>query len=301
VAGAAYEKGLEDFFELVLQNCAQHVDAKALGALVGQINTERADRELAAWRRLEACLGFDADQAPKAVVKRLLGRERQLGADAVEEAAVAAPGSNSPAVLEEVYQAARSSAVKVRFDDVLASKSPPSLRPQAPWEAAEDAANHLRAVLGLHGVITGEVMGDLLQVRWQDIKDASATARRLPYGACARSSPSKTSIALQMEPHIDRKFELARVIGDRLWPGASSFGVISRARTDRQKFQRAFARALLCPIDQLQTVVQFEQPTPTSIRQAAHLFGVRPKVVETVLETRGYLRPYTGIRTFENV
>lgn len=64
VAANDYESELDGFFTAVLGQCANSVDGKALGILFKQICIERQDSELAAWRRLEACLGSTQTQLP---------------------------------------------------------------------------------------------------------------------------------------------------------------------------------------------------------------------------------------------
>ena len=68
--GDEYEAEIDRLFESVVQHCTRSVDYEALATVVKQLRTERADPELSGWRRLEACLGFDPDQAPTQLSKR---------------------------------------------------------------------------------------------------------------------------------------------------------------------------------------------------------------------------------------
>lgn len=287
--GAEYEEGVDHFFERVLQQCASHADAEALRALIAQLTTEREDDELAGWRRLEACLGFDPDKAPDEVVEALIDREDEFGGEAIEEAAAAAPGETSAVVLATALDAARSANLVVDLSAVAATPGIPDPHGQLPWRAAEEAADALRGTLGLPSVIDGDVLAQLLNTRWADLKSATATARNLPYAVRAPGEAGRSHLALKMIPQIDRRFELARVIGDAMWTRGQGLGVVSRTRTDRQKYQRAFAQSLLCPMGSLRRTIDFDNPTEEQIREAAARQGVRESVITTILVNRGIL------------
>ncbi|MCP3733237.1 hypothetical protein M9978_22795 [Sphingomonas sp. MG17] len=291
VTGSQFELGTDNFFNLVLDSCARSADAAALRELVGQLVAERGDTELAAWRKLEACLGFDPDQAPDAVVEGLLRLAPVLGAEEVKEAATAFPGSNSSRALETVLKVTEDSPLEV--DLGLAARVDPTrdTRPYAsPWELAESAAAQVRDIIGLdHGPIGNEAFGHMLLTRWETLKEASATARKLPYAARLRTRATSEKVAIQSVNLIDRRFEIARLLGDAIWTEQSAFGPISDARTDRQKFQRAFAQSLLCPFNDLRANIDIHRPE-LSIDRAARHFGVHRNVVRNLLAYKGVLR-----------
>ena len=79
------------------------------------------------------------------------------------------------------------------------------------------------------------------------------------------------------------------MMGDTIWSRGSRFGVISRARTDRQKFQRAFAQSLLCPYVDLRNRVDITEPTSQQIEQAARHYRVHENVVRSLLVYKGVL------------
>jgi hypothetical protein len=289
VRGGDYETGVDNFLEQVMHDCAHHADTEALRSLVEQLSAERTDDALAGWRRLEACLGFDADQAPAHVVDAMAAHEDLLGEEAIEEAAVAAPGEGAPAALDAVLEAAAASNLEVDLSAVGTIRDIPDPHGLTPWRAAEEAARQLREQFGLPDVINNYALADLLQTRWEDLKAATATARYLPYAARAPRHGETSRVALKMVPQIDRRFELARVIGDALWSRGQGMGVISRARTDRQKYQRAFAQSLLCPIRSLARTIDLSNPTEAQIQEAAQRHRVREAVIVTILVNRGFL------------
>jgi hypothetical protein len=290
VAADEYEAELDRLFEAVLGHCARTVDGKALKILLEQITTERQDPELAAWRRLEACLGFDPDAAPEEVIDALVELDEVAGEDGVEEAAHAQPGVSSAQFLSLVIEATRESEVEVDLSLADSLKRDGTLPGHAsPWQMAEAAATELRTIIGVPGgLLRHEVFEDVFRARWDDLKSATATARKLPYGARI-GDEKKSRVALQTVKSYDRRFELARQFGDAVWQKDAGFGVISRSKTDRQKFQRAFANSLLCPFDDLQRVLDVNDPTPEAMQAVARRFGVRQSVVRNQLVYKGYL------------
>jgi len=291
VTAGEYETETDRFLAVVVDECSNSIDGKAVKAILSQIRTERSDAELAGWRRLEACLGFDPDQAPEAVVDALVDLEDIVGEDGVEEAALARPGQDAPAALESAIAATRESSLTV--DLTLASRIErrPDLPPNAsPWRFAEEAAAQLRRLIGVpHGPLKRNDYADMFLARWQDLKSATATARHLPYGSRLSENGGKDRLAMQTWTAHDRRFELARVLGDAVWRTNSCFGVVSRSRTDRQKFQRAFAQSLLCPFDDLRNIVDMNAPSADNISEAARLYHVHVNVVRNLLVYKGVL------------
>lgn len=290
VAAVEYERELDSFFATVIEHCARTEDGNALTILLQQITTERNDPELAGWRRLEACLGFDPDAAPDHVVGALVALEGVAGADGVEEAAHAQPGSNAAQFLSRVIEATRESSVEVDLslaDKLTRNWNLPNY--PSPWQMAEAAAVELRSIIGAEtGRISDAIFGDIFKARWADLKSFTATARKLPYGA-RMGNEAKSRVALQTVALHDRRFELARQFGDAIWHKNTSFGIVSRAKSDRQKFQRAFAHSLLSPLDEIQQVIDVNNPTPEAMQVAARRLGVHCSVVRNQLVYKGYL------------
>ncbi len=182
VLASEYETELDSFLDTVADYCARSMDGKALRTILKQVRTERTDPELAGWRRLEACLGYDPDQSPEQVVNALIDLEEVVGADGVEEAARAQPGDSSAHVLSVAIEATRASTVEVDLDVAAKVVRDPDLPPTAsPWRFAASAAVDLRRVLGVpHGVLRHDDFADLLGARWADLREATATARGAP-------------------------------------------------------------------------------------------------------------------------
>lgn len=290
VAADEYEQELDHLFKAVLEHCANTVDGNALNTLLKQITTERNDPELAAWRRLEACLGFDPDAAPDKVVDSLIKLEDVAGADGVEEVAHAQPGASAAKSLNLAIKATRESKVEVDLslaDSLTTDGDFPSFA--SPWQRAEATARELRSAIGVtKGLLNHTDFADIFKARWDDLKSSTATARNLPYGARI-GGETKSRVALQTLRPYDRRFELARQFGDAVWQKDTDFGIVSRSKSDRQKFQRAFAHSLLCPFEHLQRAIDVNDPTREAMKKAAKMFGVHPSVVRNQLVYKGYI------------
>lgn len=274
-----------------LDSCGSARDAAVLADLRRQLDAERGDADTAAWRRLEACLGYDTDEVPDGLIEALVSFEERVGESGVEEAAIAAPGAQAPDALAATLKASAESTIMVNLEFArtlgLTQPSPVST---PPWQIAEAAASQVRKEAGLpRGPIRGAAFADLLRTRWAALRDAPATARRLPYGARLRTQGADEHLALQTQSSRDRRFELARMVGDAIWATEPEFGVVGRARTDRQKFQRAFAQSLLCPFGELSAHIDIDGPTEEQMTAAARHFHVHPNVVRTLLVNKGVL------------
>ncbi|AEO46704.1 hypothetical protein F11_01170 [Rhodospirillum rubrum F11] len=292
VPATAFEDGVDAFFDAVTTTCARAQDGASLKLVLAQLQEERQTPDVASWRRLEARLGYDPDQVPDALIEALSRQEELIGAEGVEEAALGNPGARAPEILEKVLSASRESSVEIDLAEALAAAAPVNradLR-RPIWMVAEDAADRLRRAVGWsEGPFSNVALSDILKVSWKAIRAATATARDLPYGARLRGGGTTEKIALQTQASHDRRFELARVLGDALWTADSRFGVISRGKTDRQKFQRAFAQSLLCPFADLSRHVDLSGPSEEQIAKAARRYLVNRNVVTTLLVNKGHL------------
>lgn len=144
------------------------------------------------------------------------------------------------------------------------------------------AARGVRSAIGIQrGPIRAQAFSDLLQTRAEELH-RPGTARLLPYSARLRHLGDKHKVALQSANQRDRRFELSCSVADEIWI-KSDFGVMSKAKTDRQKFQRAFAQNFLVPYEDLCNHIDLENPTATQIEHAAKFYHVHPHVIKRVL------------------
>ena len=230
-------------------------------------------------RRIEAKLGFDPEECPDTLIKQALALEKTLGSDSFTELTGAYAAANSKRV-KAIDALVGSSGVKGNPDI-------PDLKikidSHAPWKSAVQAASALRKKIGQpEGKVTDKNLCGLLGL------SASAIERWQPEGRAkaslgGRSNGGKMKFITRPRRELrSRRFELARFIADYACvkeADESSWLVTSDVDTQRQKFQRAFAAELLCPIESLTGFLD-DDFSHTAVRRAANQFQVSEWVVK---------------------
>jgi len=283
IPAASFESAVDSLFDAV-GTMLDGEDIAAFRALINALHDERNDVEISAWRRLEAINGFDPDDAPEELISSLLRLSERFSANDVEEAAAAYPGIGSAETLTKlVDDVSTKRFTSVNFDDAInrVGRIVPG-DPREPWHMAEIAASRLRGGLGA-GALLNRRFADLIAVDPNVFRSSSATGRVLPYGIRLSGSPTDQRVLLRARWSQDRRFELMRALGDAIWSYVSPLGPISRAGTARQKFQRAFAATMLCPLEELADYLGCVDPSDEDIAAAARHFHVSERVVRSVL------------------
>lgn len=277
----------ETTVDLMLETACETVPDEQRGALLGllaALRDERADSEISAWRRLEAVNGYCPDQAPEILIEDLLTLEKRFLAADVEEAAAAAAGSQSAERLNAALVAAEDGAM-VDFSHALglAATHADATERLEPWVLAERSAEVLRNALG-------RGLSPLLQKGLSELLGMSAkhmaaqqTPQSAPYALRLAREGRAQIVVLTAKWAHDRRFQAARTLGDAIWSECSALGVLSTVGSVRQKFQRAFAAALLCPARGLLEFLDTDAPTDEDISEAARHFHVNEKTVRSVL------------------
>jgi hypothetical protein len=293
VPAAAFEREVDEFLHGVAAERAQFMsDAQALRAQVATLGEERADPDIAAWRRLEAQLGYDVDQAPEALMEALAGLQRDYGAGAVAEAAMATQGDHAAEVLKAEIETAN--AYHWQCDLRRAAKQVDHVAhdgQEPPWSLGEAAAAAVRAaIVQKNAPLTNAVLSDVLGVRSAAFKTLETAApRELAYGLRLNTGRRRGEVvALASRWSADRRFEFSRALGDAVWAEGEYLGPLTRAKTERQKFQRAFAQSLLCPYEALLSYIG-DDMSDGALAAASRHFRVSERLVRSVLVNKGKL------------
>ncbi|MBK8750869.1 MAG: hypothetical protein IPL99_04115 [Candidatus Competibacteraceae bacterium] len=107
-----FERGIDHFMDAVIERMVMFPDLDTLlPALWAEVREERETPEIAAWRKLEALLGFDAGEAPDSLIAFLQQYETILSRSAVEE--FAATGQAETAFNLQKLLAAEETAIPV--------------------------------------------------------------------------------------------------------------------------------------------------------------------------------------------
>ena len=264
----------------------------ALRSQIKALSDERGDPDVSGWRRLEAQLGYDVDEAPVTLMDSLFALQREYGIGAVAEAAMATQSAEAASVLEAEIKAANDhhwqcdlqrTAVLVENAKVGAG--------EPPWRLAETAAAAvLKAVGHVGGPLSRSTLADLLNVRQSALRSVqSAGSRELAYGLRLNTGRRRGEIVAPASRwSADRRFEFARALGDAIWSANERLGPLTRVKSERQKFQRAFAQSLLCPYEALVGYIG-EDVSDGAIAAAARHFLVSERVIRSVLVNKGAL------------
>ena len=284
VSAGAFEAGVDDFVRRVLTRLDEWSLSKTeLGSAWRELAAERKDPELTRYRRIEACLGCDVDEADPERIERVIVDGRAMGSAAMVEVA-----ADRFLTAEELREAAR----RTGFDadpgsrvTMLADAWDARGRRPA-WELGVDAACALRRREGLgDGPVSDQTLADLCAV------DVGAFRAGKGGGdvAFALDDPDGGSrVVLRSRRRTGRRFEAARLLADCLLVGTDDrLRPATGAATYRQKMQRAFAAELLCPVGSLLDVLADDVSDDARV-SAAERFGVSPLAVMVVLANNGF-------------
>lgn len=294
VSATVFATEADRFLELVAgERSGLASDWAALRSQIDALTAERGDPEASAWRRLEAQLGYDVDEAPEDLISSLHGFEREYGVGAVAEAALANQGADAAIVLEA--QIAEAKAHHWECDLDLIRKGVQSFDRElrgSPWRLGEIAAEHVRATAGYPaGPLRNKTLAEILGVQPAAFLGVQGTggSGELAYGLRLRTGCKGGDIvALSSRWSTGRRFEFSRALGDAVWSEDERLGPLTKAKSERQKFQRAFAQCLLCPYDALQDYIGGDV-SDGALTAAAKNFHVSDRLIRSLLVNKGAL------------
>ena len=294
IQASDFERGVDDFIEAVLARLAsQGLYDVDLAALWKELWEERSEPDLAAWRKLEAIMGLDPDEAPDALINSLREAAVSSGIGAIEEIA-AASKTKALSDLEVLLDEARPKAAPVDVADLadVRQRIDREVDPSRfPWLRAAQAASIARQVWSVGGgPVSNAKLSDLFAIaeeRVQQPEDAVV----VPMAAGFRddNDGQRIHVFLKKRHPTGRRFALARLVGDHLVAAqAEQVLPATDAKTERQKFQRAFAQEFLCPFSELAEFLGsgIDDPNDELIEDAADHFQVSPLLVKTTLVNR---------------
>lgn len=258
-----------------------------------EVQEERANNEMARWRKLEALCGYDPEQGPEDLIKPLYFDESALGIDALEE--VAAAGRHACAdVLSPILEFAATE--KVPRDAGFTARMPhlnttPAFEPlDQAWQRGAKLAKAARSEWGFgNGPIGNNELAELFQVCSSVFTSRETIDSTMPF-ALRRGTGDACNLYFTSKWFTSRRFAACRLLGDHLLNAADDRLIpATRMRTSRQKVQRSFAQEFLCPFDALQEKIQTEYPNTDDIEETADYFSVSPLMVKTTLVNKGEL------------
>ncbi len=285
VPARAFEIAVDDFIERVRGKLqADAFGATNLDAIWQDIRAEREDPETARRRKLEALLGFDPDKADPAILERLVIEAGTLGEASINElAAERTRGGEPPSEATLRDMAAESGFDAAPRDAVrLAARTHLPRRGEAPaWLVGAQAARALREQQGLNGhPISDARLAEMAGIQLGALEDR--TVGGLTYAL--DDNPGAGKVVFRSKWLTGRRFELARLLGDRLigGTGAGRLFPATRTYTYRQKMQRSFAAELLSPFEVVDDMLDGDYSEENQ-QDVAEYFHVSELTVRTLL------------------
>ena len=297
---AQFQEEVSRFLGDVLQRLSERGKSKTgLAELWGVVQSDMHDESVARMRRMEARMGYDPDECPKKLLKHAAELENRLGEGAFAELAPAYSRQDAEAdvggIGELIGKEGLSGTPQINGDDFgcMDGKT-------APWQRAVTAARGLRARIGMDGKrMDDSILYGLLGLSEDDVVGWSPTGKAKASIAKCETGGRMIYVSRKKHP-VAKRFEFARFIADEAYGGLSGqprWLVATDLYTSRQKFQRAFAAELLCPIDSLVESMEGDF-SETSIEDAADYFSVSEYTVSSLLMNNGYIPPeYPASRT----
>jgi hypothetical protein len=252
-----------------------------------ELKDEHADEEVSRFRRLEACLGFDPDEAPETLMEQAIQMAATMGARNFSEIApVYGQASQGNALgLQQLQQLLDSPALEARLQLVAVFQKP--IQARTPWRCAQQLACALRQYLELSNEpIPTDLLCDLFGLSPQ-VFESTLPTKCQPIAVAVPGPTGHIALHLRKRFPSARRFELARLIGDALMTGSMPrpWFVSSDIPTERQKIQRAFAAEFLCPAEGALEQLNGDYSEP-AVEQVAERFGVSPEIVANLIANR---------------
>ena len=292
VPAMAYEKAVDEFVTFVLQRLKDASIANTnLQMLWDDLTNERNDPEQAQFRRVEALLGFEPDQADEQRIQTWLKDTDLLGSTALDELATGAAKNMLSA--KQIMDITSTAGFHLNTDCAIRLHHPPETHwgQVAAWRIGVATAKAVRTQVGLpEEPISNEFLADIAGLSVKAITSEQCTNSM---SWMLHHSDAPTRIALRQSRETARRFDVSRLIGDRLL-NENSFDVAeplspaTRSYSYRQKAQRAFAAELLSPWEAVSAMLE-DDYSQENQEYVAEEFGVSPLTISTLLiNNEGY-------------
>lgn len=214
---AIVEKAISRFISSTLARLeAEGLGSTGLAALWEEVRSEINDPESRDYRVIEACLGYDPDEAPTNLVQQFLELRKNAGIETLEEIAPLL-GRNLPGQ-ESSLQMLMSSLQHHELDgrpNIPMLGAITRLRySMAPWRQAVEAARAVRDIIEARDEkLQTSKLCELLGINESSLV-ISKTMSSLHLSLGVRQPDGQISFYLRHSRSANRRFELARLIAD---------------------------------------------------------------------------------------
>lgn len=295
VPSTLFEGALDTFILRIVGRLRDEgVSDTNLDRVWGDVLTERGDSELARRRRLEALMGRDADSEDDDTIDALIRDAGRLGETAIAEVAAEraqAHGAERELLTAQAFdRMAEANGFDASVLDAVKLEGEVPLRRSAnvaAWKLGAAAAQALRRQERFDAApIDDRHLARLAGVGQVALAGGPAQSASLSFALDARLGALKSKVVLRSKWVAGRRFDLARLIGDRLLHPSGALHPATRAYTYRQKAQRSFAAELLSPFEAVDEMLNGDY-SPESQQDVADYFMVSPMTIDTLLKNHG--------------
>ena len=287
------ESAIDCFALDVLKRLGEaELDDTNLHRLWRDLRIERKDPAASRFRRLEARLGRDPDETNAEEIERHLADAAALGEDALEEVAAGTePRAQGPINMpsaKRIEEIAKRQGFDAKPADAVRLNSGAGLpvwEEVEAWRVGEAVAGVVRhqEKLGTEQIDNAR-LAELAGTTSYAISKHTRRSDELAF-ALDRNGEG-TRIAFRSKWETGRRFELARLIGDRLFGGSRRLFPATQAYSYRQKAQRAFAAELLSPFEAVSEMLGNDDSDEKQADIAQH-YQVSPMMIQTLLVNKG--------------
>ena len=295
VSTKALESAMSDFIDntiKLLEN--KGIQDSNLQLLWKDLMSERSSPDDARFRAMEARLGLNPDDLDEDEICGILGNADSIGLDALNEVAADAArmgySAGSFPSAEMFQNASAEFGFDVSLDSMVTLSEKPADHSNSVWKYGEEEAwrigKQLAGMLRLQENlneknISNRQLAQCAGLKEAAISDISTHWEKMSF--CFKNISSVSKLALRPKWVTGRRFELARLIGDRV---AREFWKLPEERLSpatgassyRQRLQRAFAAEFLSPIEYIDEITEKDY-TQENQRIAAKEFNVSEEVV----------------------
>ncbi len=282
VAAAEFESATDAFVQAALERLGERLaPASNLRVLAYDLERDRADQERASFRRLEAMLGCDPGEANAGAIRRRLADASLLGEHAVVELAAGGLSVEAPELRNTLDRAG----FDFRPEDGVTNdlvESPAQWGTTEAWRVGVALARHLRERELPNGTpVTDRRLAEMAGAPERVLSETDSTSDGLSF---EWETTDRSRIALRSKWATGRRFDLARLLADRLLSpdGSEPLRAVTKSYTYGQKAQRAFAAEFLAPIDAVDAFLAGDYSEEGQTYAAEH-FEVSPYTIQSLL------------------
>jgi len=260
------------------------------------IKEEREDLSMSAYRRIEAIMGYDPDDASDVIMEYALEKYDKIGHSSLEELAICY-GKYSEGSINDIEDFVKHSGVLGKPDIKLLQKVN-SINIESPWKQAIHDAQYIRKEINnINKPIETTRLLDILGVATSSQEKWGVTIDKHNASVGIREESGSIKYLPRKKHPLGKRFEQARYLGDFITMPHEQWLVSTDMRTARQKYQRAFAAEFLCPFDGLMEYIQ-DDFSDDRRKEAADYFQVSEQIITSTLANNGELDQHYNTESY---